>query len=228
MSRMGSSKTGRRARRQFTEEFRTGAVRLVLDERAAVRRDGLEVVHARIAAVRAEQPPRQGGGIGQEPTLRLRIGRDLHAAHLVGESTVGRMDLDCRRFDRREPPREGRRQRGLQRERRPVMDHDVRKSRDRLLSRGREGLDPQLIDQPRQHVLHERRESDPREPVVERLVRDRDVVLISEGAKQIGERLDVPAAERGHHGQEQSMRGDRAQPFGLPRVAPELIDLVDR
>ena len=32
MSRMGSSKTGRRARRQFTEEFRTGAVRLVLDE----------------------------------------------------------------------------------------------------------------------------------------------------------------------------------------------------
>ena len=32
MSRMGSSKAGRRARRQFTEEFRAGAVRLVLDE----------------------------------------------------------------------------------------------------------------------------------------------------------------------------------------------------
>src|SRR5438477_6843485 len=32
MSRMGSSKTGRRARRQFTEEFMAGAVRLVLDE----------------------------------------------------------------------------------------------------------------------------------------------------------------------------------------------------
>ena len=32
MSRMGSSKARRRARRQFTEEFRTGAVRLVLDE----------------------------------------------------------------------------------------------------------------------------------------------------------------------------------------------------
>jgi transposase len=29
---MGSSKTERRARRQFTEEFRAGAVRLVLDE----------------------------------------------------------------------------------------------------------------------------------------------------------------------------------------------------
>ena len=32
MSRMGSSKTGRRSRRQFTEEFKVGAVRLVLDE----------------------------------------------------------------------------------------------------------------------------------------------------------------------------------------------------
>jgi transposase len=29
---MGSSKVGRRARRQFSDEFRTGAVRLVLDE----------------------------------------------------------------------------------------------------------------------------------------------------------------------------------------------------
>ncbi len=32
MSRMGSGKAGRRARRQFTEEFRAGAVRLVLEE----------------------------------------------------------------------------------------------------------------------------------------------------------------------------------------------------
>jgi transposase len=32
MSKMGSSKAGRRARRQFTDEFRAGAVRLVLDE----------------------------------------------------------------------------------------------------------------------------------------------------------------------------------------------------
>jgi transposase len=32
MSRMGSTKTGRRVRRQFTEEFKAGAVRLVLDE----------------------------------------------------------------------------------------------------------------------------------------------------------------------------------------------------
>ena len=31
MSRMGSTKAGRRARRQFSEEFRIGAVRLVLD-----------------------------------------------------------------------------------------------------------------------------------------------------------------------------------------------------
>ena len=32
MSRMGSTKAGRRARRQFTDEFMAGAVRLVLDE----------------------------------------------------------------------------------------------------------------------------------------------------------------------------------------------------
>jgi transposase len=32
MARMGSSKGARRARRQFTEEFKAGAVRLVLDE----------------------------------------------------------------------------------------------------------------------------------------------------------------------------------------------------
>jgi len=32
MSRMGSTKAARRARRQFTEEFKAGAVRLVLDE----------------------------------------------------------------------------------------------------------------------------------------------------------------------------------------------------
>ena len=32
MSRMGSSRTEQRARRQFTEEFRAGAVRLVVDE----------------------------------------------------------------------------------------------------------------------------------------------------------------------------------------------------
>ena len=32
MARMGSRKAGRRTRRQFTEEFRAGAVRLVLDE----------------------------------------------------------------------------------------------------------------------------------------------------------------------------------------------------
>ena len=32
MSRMGARKAGRRARRQFSDEFMTGAVRLVLDE----------------------------------------------------------------------------------------------------------------------------------------------------------------------------------------------------
>lgn len=32
MARMGSRKAGRRVRRQFSDEFRAGAVRLVLDE----------------------------------------------------------------------------------------------------------------------------------------------------------------------------------------------------
>ena len=32
MARMGTRKAGRRARRQFSDEFRAGAVRLVLDE----------------------------------------------------------------------------------------------------------------------------------------------------------------------------------------------------
>ncbi len=36
MSRMGSSKAGRRARRQFSEEFKAGAVRLVLEEGRSV------------------------------------------------------------------------------------------------------------------------------------------------------------------------------------------------
>ena len=42
MSRMGSTKAGRRARRQFSEEFRSQAVRLVLDDgkpNAIVARD---------------------------------------------------------------------------------------------------------------------------------------------------------------------------------------------
>jgi hypothetical protein len=36
MSRMSSSKAGRRVRRQFSEEFKGGAVRLVLDERKTI------------------------------------------------------------------------------------------------------------------------------------------------------------------------------------------------
>jgi transposase len=36
MASMGSSKAGRRVRRQFTEEFKAGAVRLVLEEERTV------------------------------------------------------------------------------------------------------------------------------------------------------------------------------------------------
>jgi len=43
---------------------------------------------------------------------------------------------------------------------------------------GLKRLDAQLLDEPREHRVHELREPRPREPVVERLVRDRDVVLL--------------------------------------------------
>lgn len=79
---------------------------------------------------------------------------------------------------------------GLQRERRPVMDPDVCELRDGPVARRGEGLEPELIDQPCQHVPHERREPDPRQPVVERLLRDRDVVLIVEGVEHVGDLVD--------------------------------------
>ena len=43
MGRMGSRKVGRRARRQFSDEFRAGAVRLVLDEGKTVGAEAREL-----------------------------------------------------------------------------------------------------------------------------------------------------------------------------------------
>src|SRR5438552_16671755 len=67
MSRMGSSKTGRRARRRFTEEFMAGAVRLVLDEGktiGAVSRD-LDLTPSSLANwVRHAQADRTKGRTG--------------------------------------------------------------------------------------------------------------------------------------------------------------------
>ncbi len=48
-----------------------------------------------------------------------------------------------------------------------------------------------------------------------------------ERTEQVGERFDAPAAERRHHREEQSIRGDGAQALGLTGLAPELMDGVD-
>jgi transposase len=92
MSRMGSRKAGRRARRQFTDEFMAGAVRLVLDEGktiGAVSRD-LDLTPSSLANwVRHAQADRTKGKTGltteertELSTLRkenreLRMERDI-------------------------------------------------------------------------------------------------------------------------------------------------------
>ena len=80
MARMGSSKAGRLGRRQFTEEFKAGAVRLVLDEErtvGAVARE-LDLTPSALAGwVRAGQAERTQGKSGlmkedREELVRLR------------------------------------------------------------------------------------------------------------------------------------------------------------
>ena len=80
MARMGSRKAGRRGRRQFTEEFKAGAVRLVLDEErtvGAVARE-LDLTPSALAGwVRAGQAERTQGKSGlmkedREELVRLR------------------------------------------------------------------------------------------------------------------------------------------------------------
>jgi hypothetical protein len=84
---------------------------------------------------------RQARGIREKRPFGLRIGRNLHVAHLVGEPAVRRVNFDRRGLDRRESPGKGARQRGLESERGPVVDHDVRESRDGLLAVRGERLD---------------------------------------------------------------------------------------
>ena len=70
MARMGSSKAGRRVRRQFTEEFKAGAVRLVLDEErtvGAVARE-LDLTPSALAGwVRAGQAERRRSAVKPPP-----------------------------------------------------------------------------------------------------------------------------------------------------------------
>ncbi len=69
---------------------------------------------------------------------------------------------------------------------------------------GHEGLilTPKLpwarpIDELRTHLAHKRGEADAGESVVERLIRDLDVVLVIEGTEQqVGERLDPSTRKR--------------------------------
>ena len=80
MSRMSKSSSGRRPRRQFTEEFKAGAVRLVLDEGktvGAVARE-LDLTASALADwVRKAQADRTKGrtgltGLEREELTRLR------------------------------------------------------------------------------------------------------------------------------------------------------------
>jgi hypothetical protein len=125
------------------------------DERPALRRDRLEVGHARIAPVGQQQPVPQRRGGREKRALDLRVGRHRHGAGLVGEATVRGVDFDGRRFDRREPPWERVGQGRLDREGRPVLNHQVREAGDGAVSLRRERLHPQLVQEAPQHLLHE-------------------------------------------------------------------------
>ena len=80
MSRMGSSKSERRARRRFTEEFKAGAVRLVIEEGksvGAVARELDLTASALSLWVRQAQAERSQGKSGllkeeREELVRLR------------------------------------------------------------------------------------------------------------------------------------------------------------
>ena len=78
MSRMGSTKAGRRARRQFSEEFRIGAVRLVLDEGktvGAVARE-LDLTPSALAQwVRQARADRTKGKTGLTTEERAELAR---------------------------------------------------------------------------------------------------------------------------------------------------------
>ena len=78
MSRMGSKKAGRRPRRQFTNEFMAGAVRLVLDEGqrvGAVARE-LDLTPSSLANwVRHAQADRTKGRTGLTAAEREELAR---------------------------------------------------------------------------------------------------------------------------------------------------------
>ena len=88
MSRMGSRKSGRRARRQFTEEFMAGAVRLVVDEGktiGTVARE-LDLTPSSLANwVRHAQADRSKGRTGLTTAEREEIARLRKELRIVQE-----------------------------------------------------------------------------------------------------------------------------------------------
>jgi transposase len=88
MSRMGSRKAGRRARRQFTDEFMAGAVRLVLDEGkrvGAVARE-LDLTPSSLANwVRHAQADRTKGKTGLTTAEREELARLRKELRIVQE-----------------------------------------------------------------------------------------------------------------------------------------------
>ena len=82
MSRMGSHTTGRRARRQFSEEFKAGAVRLVRDEGksvGAVARDldlTASALRLWVRYARAEQTKGKSGLMKEEREELARLRKE--------------------------------------------------------------------------------------------------------------------------------------------------------
>jgi len=85
---MGSSKAGRRVRRQFTEEFRAGAVRLVVDEGktvGAVARD-LDLTPSSLATwVSQARADRSQGKTGLTSAEREELARLRKEVRILAE-----------------------------------------------------------------------------------------------------------------------------------------------
>jgi hypothetical protein len=90
----------------------------------------------------------------------------------------------------------------------------------------RQRLNAQAFDEPAKHLVHEVREAGVREPVVERLVGNSDVVLVMELAQQVGDRLDLSTSKTGDRREGQAVRRDGAEPLTLPRLEAELVDVI--
>ena len=94
MSRMGSGKNGRRARRQFSEEFKAGAVRLVLQEGRSVGAVARELdltasaLRLWVAQTRAEHTKGKSGLMKDEREELARLRKENRQLRLDREILV--------------------------------------------------------------------------------------------------------------------------------------------